>query len=139
MYCSQCGNPNPDNAMSCSRCGAPLFQPNQFNPNFNPNFNQQGFQQPYRQPMPPPQGPRASQDLGYLLLALLAIFQVLLLWLSEFGHFGYKFRFGLDLLVVMGSFTIMALFTRSNAFRIPIIVIGGLMVIYKMWFLFLRF
>ena len=57
-YCPKCGNPNPDEAMYCVRCGTPLTNVSVQQPQSPPQ------QPPYQQPMyPPPQQPPYQQPV----------------------------------------------------------------------------
>ena len=57
-YCPKCGNPNPDEAMYCVRCGTPLTNVPVQQPQSPPQ------QLPYQQPMyPPPQQPPYQQPV----------------------------------------------------------------------------
>ena len=77
MNCNQCGNPLPDGALFCNKCGAAVSAEPQ--PNFAPQQNyppqqggyqqpQQNYQQPqqgYQQPQGYPQQPGYQQPQGY--------------------------------------------------------------------------
>lgn len=141
MICTNCGNNIAQGHTSCNRCGAPVYyqhqQPNQQNP-----YQQNPFQQnPYQQNPPwgnnpqggwssPPPAQR-SPDMGFLLLAILYAATTLIGFLLNAAGFDWQLTRFFYLLTFAADWAILIVFTRNAQYRLIIIILAALLMIYR--------
>ena len=102
VYCSKCGTLNPDIALNCSNCGAPLFAPE------NRPFSRYERRRYYRANYGYSQG--GGGGIGLLLIGLF----IILVGLAAFGGFTAFWNYFWPILLVMVGVWILALALRRN-------------------------
>lgn len=144
VNCYSCGNINPPGSTLCVRCGANLNtqqqnnfgQPQQQQPWQQQQQPWQQQQQPWQQPGygRPPQPDSTPQDLGFLLLAILPAAETLLWKLLHFAGIGYSMPVRMFfLLFTAASWAIMIFYTRNKSYKIIVIVLAALMLLYRIY------
>lgn len=131
MICSNCGKPNEDENNFCKHCGHDL-KISSADPNrtiFNTSRNIQTS---------------SNTDLGYLIVAGLVLINVCMwiFWavfaksvINENTGLLYKVLRAFSVIFTIGQFVAMIIFSKRLVFRVIIIVIAAIVIIYDLYWL----
>ncbi|TND10533.1 MAG: hypothetical protein FD123_175 [Bacteroidetes bacterium] len=132
MICTNCGNNIHAGASSCNRCGMPVYQQQQQQNQYQQNPTQNWGQQPSQQTgWGAPPDNRPSQDTGFLLLACLFAGYALIGFLLNMAGLGWEISRIIYLLLFVAEWAVLIMFTRNASYRIIMIVLGSVMLLYR--------
>ncbi|TND10532.1 MAG: hypothetical protein FD123_174 [Bacteroidetes bacterium] len=116
MTCTNCGNQSHPGASHCTRCGMP--------------------QAPVPLPVTKQNTGDQSGGLGFMLLALLFVFDALvykiLAWV-EIRDWDNPLITIYSWLVALSMWAIMIIFTRKTAYRVVVIVVAAILLGMRLW------
>jgi hypothetical protein len=132
MTCTNCGKAIDNESNYCKYCGD----------NLNPTPEDRDhtiFDRTY------PSQPGSNSDLGYLIIAILLLVNVFMwfFWTLIFGgelseNKGlYKSIRLFSTILSIAQFAVMFIFARRHAYKIIIGIIGGIIIIYDLYYLML--
>jgi len=132
MTCTNCGKLNDSDSNFCKYCG------NSLNPTLT-DPNHTIFDRTYQAQE------RSNIDLGYLVIAILILVNVFMwfFWTLIFGgelsenKMLYKMIRVLSTSLSIAQFVVMFVFTKRQAYKIIVGIIGGIVIIYNLYYLLL--
>ena len=111
VYCSKCGTQNPDNATTCSNCGAP-FQPATPQEQYGPYWRQRRYRGQYYS--------RRGSGWGALFAGIVIIIIGLTLLLSQIYKIEINWSAGWAIvIIVVGLWLLFVAFRRSRRYLPP--------------------
>jgi hypothetical protein len=129
MNCSNCGRPVDSESNYCKYCGTSL--------NRETDPQRTIFDTPYQTET------KSNIDLGYLIISILILINVFIwiIWGVLFGRvirdneLLYKSIRILSTVFSIAQFIVMFVFTKRPSYRIVIGVIGGIVILYNLYYL----
>jgi len=131
MICNNCGKTNESDSNFCKYCGTNL-DPTATDPQHTI------FETSY------PVGAKSSNDLGYLIIAILILINIFM-WFSWSFLFGrsdisnnrilYKTLRVFSTALSIGQFVVMFIFTKRPVYKIIIGIIAGIILLYNIYYL----